>query len=85
MIAFTVFFFDDTETAQIYTLSLSYALPIFDSKLLLDYTGFSDAAFCLPAESSHTTDRKSTRLDASHNSYAVHCCKKKTNILSDQL
>src|SRR3954449_13635109 len=64
------FFFNDTATTEIYTLSLHDALPIC-------HTLISYAVFCLRDES--VTDRKSTRLNSSHTliSYAVFCLKKK--------
>src|SRR6266702_7910186 len=71
---FSFFFFNDTATTEIYTLSLHDALPIS----------------VIPATSPHlapqacsrrrlTADRKSTRLNSSHVaiSYAVFCLKKK--------
>src|SRR3989442_13576440 len=82
------FFFNDTATTEIYTLSLHDALPI--------YTEHSDApmrkqpywASCIFIVSvvatttmlpSNRSDRKSTRLNSSHVriSYAVFCLKKK--------
>src|ERR1041385_958602 len=68
------FFFNDTATTEIYTLSLHDALPI--------------SAACLPTSTvavmgcarwSASLDRKSTRLNSSHGyiSYAVFCLKKK--------
>src|SRR5438876_3599855 len=75
------FFFNDTPTTQIYTLSLHDALPIFCSAP-------SDLYCSLPAPMLRTCcwlalragDRKSTRLNSSHPSisYAVFCLKKKT-------
>src|SRR5436190_3478301 len=84
---FTFFFFNDTATTEIYTLSLHDALPI---------SVFSrpkeDRAVCarhVPREKSWdptraaraacAADRKSTRLNSSHTviSYAVFCLKKK--------
>src|SRR5438034_3524622 len=74
------FFFNDTATTEIYTLSLHDALPIlnravpiialqlnafrFEEKVVLHFT---------------KVDRKSTRLNSSHTviSYAVFCLKKK--------
>src|SRR5574343_1017430 len=68
------FFFNDTATTEIYTLSLHDALPIWlqrrQPQPVLRYpAGLAD----LPA------DRKSTRLNSSHItiSYAVFCLKKK--------
>src|SRR3990170_6558739 len=67
------FFFNDTATTEIYTLSLHDALPIY----------------AWPFEQGHVwrpprmklagRDRKSTRLNSSHQiiSYAVFCLKKK--------
>src|SRR6266480_6343908 len=68
-----LFFFNDTATTEIYTLSLHDALPIRPS-----------VKRCPPA-ATHTgsraswPDRKSTRLNSSHMSisYAVFCLKKK--------
>src|SRR5574340_1392151 len=68
------FFFNDTATTEIYTLSLHDALPIYGLHQHLD------------CELTHRivvgrrgTDRKSTRLNSSHQkiSYAVFCLKKK--------
>src|SRR2546422_1264010 len=79
------FFFNDTATTEIYTLSLHDALPISD-----EHRGWRDEggrmdlrAFSLEAEQWHgldpRRDRKSTRLNSSHGyiSYAVFCLKKK--------
>src|SRR2546430_10727816 len=71
------FFFNDTATTEIYTLSLHDALPIFRHQLLLAMR----AALQLrnhPVRPSRP-DRKSTRLNSSHSqiSYAVFCLKKK--------
>src|SRR5258707_15517378 len=71
------FFFNDTATTEIYTLSLHDALPI---------SGTRSATPCLssrlknaPTSSQQQEDRKSTRLNSSHAniSYAVFCLKKK--------
>src|SRR6516164_6899434 len=71
-----LFFFNDTPTPEIYTLSLHDALPIClptepqrpdrRSPLMSDRIG------------ARKTDRKSTRLNSSHSStsYAVFCLKK---------
>src|SRR5437588_12951236 len=77
----TFFFFNDTATTEIYTLSLHDALPISFSPV--DRAG----TFSLVAESTRPAvvvetprpDRKSTRLNSSHTviSYAVFCLKKK--------
>src|SRR2546430_6819134 len=83
------FFFNDTATTEIYTLSLHDALPISSRKksivgsmslLLVRRDSRCDSGcvgidplLCSPL------DRKSTRLNSSHSqiSYAVFCLKKK--------
>src|SRR2546426_5523109 len=89
-----LFFFNDTATTEIYTLSLHDALPISDGGI-----GCHDADPVLvylaepvgppPHHGAHgrrrgargVRDRKSTRLNSSHLviSYAVFCLKKKKN------
>src|SRR5581483_12058633 len=69
-----VFFFNDTATTEIYTLSLHDALPIC--------SGPADCRACrrrTVRQSLRRADRKSTRLNSSHAniSYAVFCLKKK--------
>src|SRR6267154_3585268 len=74
------FFFNDTATTEIYTLSLHDALPIARVARVVT-TGRPAAgsavttARLLPAR----VDRKSTRLNSSHPSisYAVFCLQKK--------
>src|SRR5262252_113364 len=70
------FFFNDTATTEIYTLSLHDALPILDRVLATagDEQDVVDARASRASE-----DRKSTRLNSSHtvSSYAVFCLKKK--------
>src|SRR5712675_2885042 len=68
------FFFNDTATTEIYTLSLHDALPIFRDGTLDARTGALDWAVDRASE-----DRKSTRLNSSHGyiSYAVFCLTKK--------
>src|SRR5258708_25196552 len=85
------FFFNDTATTEIYTLSLHDALPIFSS------VRRAASSTSLPANASRTRlrirsskldalagkeDRKSTRLNSSHQiiSYAVFCLKKKITV-----
>src|SRR2546430_13203378 len=83
------FFFNDTATTEIYTLSLHDALPISDHRSrvgdlrvvlggLVPPRGMVDA-FSRGAGGHEKKDRKSTRLNSSHsqNSYAVFCLKKK--------
>src|SRR3712207_7347916 len=84
-----LFFFNDTATTEIYTLSLHDALPIYDE------VARAQDARQLPSQglgirrrrqdvlAPHasvpaTADRKSTRLNSSHAniSYAVFCLKK---------
>src|SRR5438128_9616257 len=67
------FFFNDTATTEIYTLSLHDALPISRPKTRKCDMG------CPVLPCSRPRDRKSTRLNSSHGSisYAVFCLKKK--------
>src|SRR5712664_979225 len=77
------FFFNDTATTEIYTLSLHDALPISPSR---------SRAACRRGWRSRVSgscacasrDRKSTRLNSSHDqsSYAAFCLKKKTSSLA---
>src|SRR3712207_8612401 len=86
-----IFFFNDTATTEIYTLSLHDALPILP--------GLPHAHNARRADDRHDhrrgtesrpsvrrawrgRDRKSTRLNSSHAniSYAVFCLKKKTTL-----
>src|SRR5258708_35304769 len=85
------FFFNDTATTEIYTLSLHDALPIL---VRLSVCGTMEMVMpCAPrliatcpctggacgACGAGCSDRKSTRLNSSHQiiSYAVFCLKKK--------
>src|SRR6516162_10943429 len=70
------FFFNDTATTEIYTLSLHDALPIRASR---SWSNTSRASRMSTPWS--RPDRKSTRLNSSHLviSYAVFCLKKKNN------
>src|SRR2546421_7064894 len=94
---FLIFFFNDTATTEIYTLSLHDALPIYGQEVLMyhtspvlfssDGTGISDGievqtgtlGGSFSAKLAAALDRKSTRLNSSHDqiSYAVFCLKKK--------
>src|SRR3712207_8655100 len=87
------FFFNDTATTEIYTLSLHDALPILSARLPeperrlyhRDDAGCSHALVVVGRAGTHVyvrVDRKSTRLNSSHAniSYAVFCLKKKKNI-----
>src|SRR6266513_5626229 len=81
MLFFIFFFFNDTATTEIYTLSLHDALPI--GTPTVERMPFSRAnSPASPATSVQSSiDRKSTRLNSSHVSisYAVFCLKKKKN------
>src|SRR2546429_4524972 len=79
------FFFNDTATTEIYTLSLHDALPIFGSEEEGVDSGL-DVLVDLDVPVVHrqrhrVRDRKSTRLNSSHGyiSYAVFCLKKKNH------
>src|SRR5438552_16626726 len=85
-----VFFLNDTPPTEIYTLSLHDALPICD--FVLGYgTVVNNQPEPLPqsqgcpviAEEVQAEDRKSTRLNSSHQiiSYAVFCLKKKKSYI----
>src|SRR5258708_25970457 len=88
------FFFNDPATTEISTLPLPNALPISRLNLAsgLAFLGQPDKAADEALEAarlqptafiySEWTDRKSTRLNSSHQiiSYAVFCLKKKNNI-----
>src|SRR5258708_18039072 len=82
------FFFNDTATTEIYTLSLHDALPIsmktrivntLGLLCLLLFSSFAHAQTLLVGKGGKQ-DRKSTRLNSSHQiiSYAVFCLKKKS-------
>src|SRR5579862_3257746 len=70
------FFFNDTATTEIYTLSLHDALPIYPHAGVGDLEHLPDQH---RREREGEEDRKSTRLNSSHSSisYAVFCLKKK--------
>src|SRR2546428_8744629 len=88
---FSFFFFNDTATPEIYTLSLHDALPISTQerqywilrgtvqRQRLDED--VDRILQLYNDHGYIQDRKSTRLNSSHDqiSYAVFCLKKKRN------
>src|SRR5258708_28545068 len=87
----TFFFFNDTATTEIYTLSLHDALPIYQyGHAGVDpnrgmgggaegFGGFAEAFGDIFGDMFNQGDRKSTRLNSSHQiiSYAVFCLKKK--------
>src|SRR2546427_1892167 len=93
----TIFFFNDTATTEIYTLSLHDALPISAHRpaVLLRRLGrprprlprHREADRSGPGQAvrpAEQLDRKSTRLNSSHSqiSYAVFCLKKKKKTYS---
>src|SRR5437588_12103905 len=76
------FFFNDTATTEIYTLSLHDALPIFPIRSWVALSSIRLLGRNFPKSRkslSSGKDRKSTRLNSSHTviSYAVFCLKKK--------
>src|SRR5258707_7243716 len=86
------FFFNDTATTEIYTLSLHDALPISSDPFIVSWPRRITARGEVRTQYAHiidmvptvldlldTIDRKSTRLNSSHAniSYAVFCLKKK--------
>src|SRR3712207_8531707 len=89
------FFFNDTATTEIYTLSLHDALPISTKQIrkIIENVDSStrillDECFIELADDpdGNTIDRKSTRLNSSHAniSYAVFCLKKKKRKYTDR-
>src|SRR2546429_4837123 len=83
---FALFFFNDTATTEIYTLSLHDALPISPpgrrssaSRMPALFQCSSIAMIFTVMSSRPSVDRKSTRLNSSHGyiSNAVFCLKKK--------
>src|SRR3712207_7618997 len=77
-----VFFFNDTATTEIYTLSLHDALPIYGDRHRPAADHRHPAAAHLVRRQ---RDRKSTRLNSSHAniSYAVFCLKKNERWVPD--
>src|SRR3712207_8855039 len=89
-VAHEFFFFNDTATTEIYTLSLHDALPISRSSrrsaaYCSSHVPTSQTSRSRAAPRGRRRDRKSTRLNSSHAniSYAVFCLKK--NNLSERL
>src|SRR2546429_3256587 len=81
-----VFFFNDTATTEIYTLSLHDALPISCENLRMSSGQHGGRFDFHDSVRVHEPpqDRKSTRLNSSHGyiSYAVFCLKKKKKYTS---
>src|SRR5256885_16228158 len=81
--SYVLFFFNDTATTEIYTLSLHDALPICScaSQRVAQRDGATVGIHLGGIETAKVNpkDRKSTRLNSSHLviSYAVFCLKKK--------
>src|SRR5258708_38251000 len=89
----TFFFFNDTATTEIYTLSLHDALPIsrgrsgqFERRLCEHRPGEQPGQQHARMGLEEQRDRKSTRLNSSHQiiSYAVFCLKKKKQVSAPQ-
>src|SRR6202021_3257543 len=78
------FFFNDTATTEIYTLSLHDALPI-SSRMSSSVTMPIISPYS--STTSANGDRKSTRLNSSHAniSYAVFCLHKKKHTRQQEL
>src|SRR2546430_17415623 len=86
LLSYYFFFFNDTATTEIYTLSLHDALPISRQ---VEHLAFGRehvdpvreqlGTHALDQVAVRLGDRKSTRLNSSHSqiSYAVFCLKKK--------
>src|SRR2546430_7210853 len=78
------FFFNDTATTEIYTLSLHDALPICGvaGGVIHPCARRRNAEASIMSDPRSLPDRKSTRLNSSHSqiSYAVFCLKKKKTI-----
>src|SRR5256885_9485988 len=95
VLLFLFFFFNDTATTEIYTLSLHDALPIWQTRTFLrDGDGVVQRGYLEQKISADRFlgfgertigDRKSTRLNSSHLviSYAVFCLKKKIIVTHD--
>src|SRR3989442_11490248 len=91
--SFLFFFFNDTATTEIYTLSLHDALPIYGyrkltKKRVRTRIGLgNDTVETFLYTPEEFSDRKSTRLNSSHVriSYAVFCLKKKKKIKNSYL
>src|SRR3712207_9148284 len=91
LLNFRFFFFNDTATTEIYTLSLHDALPISKLGIIKADIGIRDGRIVGIGQAGNPDtmdgvtpnmiigDRKSTRLNSSHAniSYAVFCLKKK--------
>src|SRR2546422_4176047 len=88
----SLFFFNDTATTEIYTLSLHDALPIYSTTRprcggALQFRCAPDRGGRVRHRRRRAGDRKSTRLNSSHGyiSYAVFCLKKKKRVAAVRL
>src|SRR2546430_10222559 len=88
------FFFNDTATTEIYTLSLHDALPIsvfgLDGEAAEEELGLGQLRLTFgqaEQDGARPLDRKSTRLNSSHSqiSYAVFCLKKKKKLYRSRM
>src|SRR2546427_7698811 len=88
------FFFNDTATTEIYTLSLHDALPIYCGTRAPRHRSRGTSPSPRGRAPRHRRpprrgrpDRKSTRLNSSHSqiSYAVFCLKKKKKKIKEQI
>src|SRR2546430_12439323 len=81
------FFFNDTATTEIYTLSLHDALPISTAAVNPSRLVQNSCNCRTKNPGRRALDRKSTRLNSSHSqiSYAVFCLKKKKQRLTPRL
>src|SRR5438445_7000050 len=79
IIIYLLFFFNDTATTEIYTLSLHDALPISPRSCCAARRPGKRRPRSNHHRAGRSRDRKSTRLNSSHAniSYAVFCLKKK--------
>src|SRR5947207_10403956 len=80
----SVFFFNDTATTEIYTLSYTTLFRSFGTMGNVDGIRDLRKKSVIPARA-RIQDRKSTRLNSSHTviSYAVFCLKKKNHAATD--
>src|SRR5438445_12149470 len=81
------FFFNDTATTEIYTLSLHDALPIYSATPPMLDEQRQHLAGRYRQACPYRPDRKSTRLNSSHAniSYAVFCLKKKKKKIKNKI
>src|SRR3989339_640330 len=80
-----LFFLNDPATPEIYTLTLHDALPISTTPMTIPRSSTPGSASANPPSFQMPPDRKSTRLNSSHDqtSYAVFCLKKRNSSVPD--